>query len=974
MEQTLLEGLGSILGQENVSSGPLAAKKLLAAGQQAPNMVVASPSCDEQVQQIVNLAHENATPIITANDRYLLPEDLEKKGILLEFSRMNRIEQVDARNLMAHVQRGVTWEQLNAELRGQGVKAAAPLAANSDSVAECHTARMVSKAASKFWDYPLSNLRLIMPNGRIHRTGTHGFSKDPSDGRSDGGPHLSNWFFGSDDIFGIMTRATILLWPVCEVRTCLVYGFDDSEELLRALKEVPRTELGREYLGMNDVSLKNLLRGAAEDYPPWVLVVGFEGRAKHVAHNVDRVEKHLQAYRCRPEKDLVDVMTPQLDQPWMEAGESHTGFYALFTKLGALDAQTARTASAAGLPEDQTGKIYTAYDHGRCVHAVYDWFSDGQEPVVPVDALNLKLADLGAFFNRPHGELGRKIYTSIPNHLKLLKRIKGFLDPDNIMNPGRILKDGDPEWQPLGVGSGETGLTESNLKAVKEKLRDAVGSNWVSDNPVDLSSYGRDFTIFSGERPNIAVLPETTEEVQRVIRIAYEHGVPVVPLSTGFNHGGLAITRKGGILIDLKRANSLLSIDEESMTVSVNPGIRMRSIWWESVERRARDGFHLKPILPLTFGSVSLLSNYVSRGGAGTLFKYGANCELTSAMTWVLPNGEVYRAGASAIPNVGNLPLHFTPGPDLFGMFFNADGMFGVCTELTAKLYPENDKIDGLEDYVVSANYDSDSHHAFCQTLEAIHDLAQENVTDFIYKAHPGLFALAMVSAFEGLTVPGVIGMSPQHPLATLVSGYDAEELEIKKEIVTEIVQKYGLLVIDRSMFGDEMAEMQTTGPTKMSLGVRENFAGTYKGAFQWTACNMKMDKIPEFAVKYDALVQKYWKTSDPTVSVEHAMTGTDIQGPLPYGRMGGVEVDFWWDQGNPEDVKRATTMMHKTQKLMLELGGSLFRNMFGAGEYHIPLYAEHGEYLTILKDTKKAFDPANLMHPDVLPVTDDYV
>jgi FAD/FMN-containing dehydrogenase len=136
----------------------------------------------------------------------------------------------------------------------------------------------------------------------------------------------------------------------------------------------------------------------------------------------------------------------------------------------------------------------------------------------------------------------------------------------------------------------------------------------------------------------------------------------------------------------------------------------------------------------------------------------------------------------------------------------------------------------------------------------------------------------------------------------------------------------------------------------------------------------MKMDKIPEFAVKYDALVRKYWKTSNPTVSVEHAMTGTDIQGPLPYGRMGGVEVDFWWDQGNPEEVKRATTMMHKTQKLMLELGGSLFRNMFGSGEYHIPLWAENGEYLAILKNAKQAFDPTNLMHPDVLPITEDYV
>ena len=343
-------------------------------------------------------------------------------------------------------------------------------------------------------------------------------------------------------------------------------------------------------------------------------------------------------------------------------------------------------------------------------------------------------------------------------------------------------------------------------------------------------------------------------------------------------------------------------------------------------------------------------------------------------MTWVLPNGEVFRVGPKAVPKVGNLPLHFTLGPDLCGMFFNADGMFGVCTELTAKLYPERDDAEEFEDLVTAANYDQDFHHAFSQTVKAVHDLGQENVTDFMYKAHPGLFALAMVDMMEGLTIPGVIGMSPQHPLSTVVSGYDAEELEIKKEIVAEIVQKYDLMVIDPAMFGEEIKNAQSTTSTKMSLGIKENFAATYKGAFQWTACNMKMDKIPDFALKYDALVQKYWKTSDPKVSVEHAMTGTDIQGPLPYARAGGIEVDFWWDQGNPEEVKRATTMMHKTQKLMLEFGGALFRNMFGAGEYHLPLWGKVSEYLNILKDTRRAFDPANLMHPDVLPATDDYV
>jgi FAD/FMN-containing dehydrogenase len=973
MEEKVLNELKAIVGEENVLKGTAGTQRFLRPGWETPSLVTVRPQKDEELQKIVDLARDNQTGIITANDRYLLEEDLDKEGIFLDFERMNEIEVIDGYTLMAHVQRGVTWDQLNEALKTHGMKAAAPVAANSISVAESHTARVVGKAASKYWDFPASNLRLVLANGRIHRTGTHGFS-DESDGRNEGGPNLSNWFFGADDVLGIMTRASIMLWPVRESRTCLVYAFEDVDEMLNVMKNVPRTELGVEYVGMNRVSLANLLGGAPKDYPAWSLTIGFDGRAKRVEHNKDRVGKLMQKFACRQEDRLVAPMTEQLDLPWMEASDYHTGFYTLFSNSRGLEAEVDKAAAAAGLSPEKVGKIYSSFDHGRAVYAVYDWFSDDPAHASAIDALNLSLADLGAFFDRSHGDLGRKIYTSIPNHLPVLKHIKKMLDPENVMNPGRIIKDEDAEWQPLQTGDGEIGLTVSNIKEVKSKLAEKVGEQWVSNNPVDLSAYGRDFTIFSGERPNIAVLPRTTEEVQSVIKIAYEHGIPLVPLSTGFNHGGLTISRKGGILVDLKRMNELMSFDDEAMTVAIGPGIRMRSLWWESVNHRAYEDFHLKPILPLTLGSVSLLSNYVSRGGAGSLFKYGLNPELTAGMTWVLPNGEVLKVGPSAVPNVGNLPLHFTPGPDLCGMFFNADGMLGVCTELTAKLYPEKDNAAEFEDYVTAANYDPDFHHAFTQTVKAIHEIGQENITDFIYKAHPGLFALAMVDMFEGVTVKSAIGMAPQHPVSSVVSGYDAEELEFKKEFVSEIYQKHGLMVIDPAMFGPEMAEAQSTDTTKMSLGIKDNTVGAHKGAFQWTACNLRMDKIPEFARRYDKLVQKYWKTSDPTVSVEHAMTGTDIQGPLPFARAGGIEVDFWWDQGNPEEVKRATTMMHKTQQLMLEFGGALFRNMFGSGEYHLPLWGKVSEYLNILKDTRKAFDPANLMHPDVLPSTDDYI
>jgi FAD/FMN-containing dehydrogenase len=970
MGKPLLEELEAVVGAENVVEGPEASSGLLRAGSGVPEWIRVSPETTEQVQAIVRRARRRGAGILTCTNRYALEEDLLRKGVLVDFSRMNRVERIDTRNLVAHIERGVTWERLKDALKPLGVKTYAPVAANSCSVVETIVARAVGKGITKFPDYPLMNMKVVLADGDVLKTGTHGFNEEAADGRNEGGPNLSQWHVGADDIFGLVARASIMLWPVCETRSCLVYGFDGVEEVLKVLKEVPRTELGVEYVAVNRASLQRLLGEEGNGFPDWSLVVGFEGREKLVSHNKERVGTLLEKYRGSREEALVPAMTKQLDACWMEASDNHTAFFARFSRMRDLDERVLEAAEAAGVGPADVGKILVSVDRGRAIYASYDWFC-GEDCSEALEKMTLSLVDQGAFFDRPHGSLGRKIYKSIPSHLAVLKHIKGFLDPENVLNPGRILREEDRAWQPPKVPEGEIGLTVDNLKEVVAKLKACVGEDWVSDNPVDLISHGRDFTVFSGERPNIVVLPESKEQIQQIMRIAYGHGIPVVPQTTGFNHGGLTISRKGGILVDLRRMDRVCAIDEEAMTVTVSPAVRMRSIWWEAVKHKATEGVHLKPILPLTLGSVSLLSNYVARGAPGTAAKHGNATEVTVRMSWVLPNGEVFELGPAAISGVGNLPIQYCPGPEINGMFFNADGQFGICTELTAKLYPEYDNVIEMEELLTGAGLEPDGHKAFCKIIDATYEVARENITEFMYKGHPGGFALGFASKVEGISVKEALAMAPRHPLALMVSGFDAEEIAIKKEILKEILERHGMFIMDPSMFGKEMAEMISTDPLKMSLGIRDNFAGSYKGAFQWTAAQVKMDLLPEISLEYEKLVNKYWKTSDPTVRVEHAMTDTAVQGPLPYGRCGPCEFDYWWDQGNPEEVKRATTMIHKTNRLLLKFGGSLWRNMFGAGEYHLPMW---GKYFEILKQTKAAFDPANLMHPDVLPLTEDYV
>lgn len=966
--ESWIDGLKRILGADRVWERQEDLAKYFRGEADTTGLVAAFPSCVEHVQNVVRWAGENGKAVYTLQDRFLGEWASGGRGVVLDFRDMARIVRVDKRNLLAHVERGVTFETLRAALDEQGLKLAAPIGAATDSVLSSFFCRVPVKKATLYPEVHLYNLQVVLADGRIHRTGSHALNEQ-EDCREDGGPSLSRWYVGSDDIFGIVTRGVVWLYPKTECRDALLFGAGRLEDVLTVLRNVPRCELGFEWLAMNRRYAQYLLGGKGGDLPPWLVLVGFDHRRKLVEYQKRKVlellsrEKGLRLVEAESYRRQFEAL---LDEVWYEGSAFGTGFYCGCDKMAGLDAVVRRHAAQAGLAAEEIGHCLLSVNRGRCLYSRYEMF--GAEGSGRVADLERDLCGKGAFFDRPREEVWSVVSAKGDNLRRHLRAIKGVVDPKGVLNPGRYVRMEEEGYQaPVAsyAGPGDTGVEEENLAAVEEKLRGVVGPEWVSSNRADLAAYGRDFTIFSGERPNLVVLPASTEEVQGVIRIAYEHRIPVVPLTTGFNHGGLTVPRKGGILVDLKRMNRIARIDEETMTATFEPGVRMRSLWYETHKVSTFQGLRLKPILPLTLGSVSLLSNYVSRGGPGSAVKYGFSCDLTANMTWVLPNGEVLRTGPSSVPGVGDLGLNWGPGPDITGMFFNADGAFGICTQITAKLYPDLP----AEQILQTAVFDEDPEG--CRKACGImYDVCQENLVEFIYKSHPGVMCVTLAGLMGGKPQDYLM-MSPKHPLFMIVTGMDEEEVQIRAELVREIFACHEVLELDISMLPPEFADFMSTEPMKASLGVKGNTVGSYRGAFQWQAGYIQVNKVPEINQEYKKLIRKYWKTSDPSVSLEGALTGTDIQGPLPYARMGTVEFDYWWDQGNPESVKRAAVMIRKTTEMMFRYGVIPIRNMFGFGELLIPRL---DVYRDLLKDVRAAFDPANLMHPDVLPVTEDYV
>ena len=122
----------------------------------------------------------------------------------------------------------------------------------------------------------------------------------------------------------------------------------------------------------------------------------------------------------------------------------------------------------------------------------------------------------------------------------------------------------------------------NDKEKLKQELIEAIGEEWVEDDPAVLTCYFRDISTIKSPRPNLVVLPGSTEDVQKMMHIARKYKVPLVPLATGFNIAGLTLPRKKGIIADLKRMDKILEVDTEAMTMTMQPYVRNAAAYAEA--------------------------------------------------------------------------------------------------------------------------------------------------------------------------------------------------------------------------------------------------------------------------------------------------------------------------------------------------------------------------------------------------------
>lgn len=177
------------------------------------------------------------------------------------------------------------------------------------------------------------------------------------------------------------------------------------------------------------------------------------------------------------------------------------------------------------------------------------------------------------------------------------------------------------------------------------------------------------------QQPIAVVRPCSTEEVVRLVRLARQHRIPLVPYGGGSGLMGGALSIKPGVVVDMTHMDQILHTDTRALTVRVQSGIRLRPLG----EHLAKHGLLLGHD-PWSI-SIATVGGAIGTHGLGYLGgRYGAIGSQVLGLEVVLGTGEVIRTPS--------LRKHST-GPDLTRLFIGSEGTLGIVTEVTLQVFPQ---------------------------------------------------------------------------------------------------------------------------------------------------------------------------------------------------------------------------------------------------------------------------------------------
>lgn len=454
------------------------------------------------------------------------------------------------------------------------------------------------------------------------------------------------------------------------------------------------------------------------------------------------------------------------------------------------------------------------------------------------------------------------------------------------------------------------------MNNILQALADAVGKEYVSDQPEEMYFYARDPGLMPPHQPDYVVVPKTVEEIQAIVRLAHREKIPIVPMGAGMALTGLIIPLKGGIVLDMKRMNRILEVNEKARYALVEGGTSQGFLKSYLEEHHPR----LRHSIPDSPGTATIAANVMIHGQGRLTQQYGFNSDMVSGLEVVLASGEICRIGSSAVS-----PDWFSKGaplPDLSGLFLGWFGATGILTKVAVKLYPRK-KMRDVEIFLTDK---------------------EELVPAMVYE----LTHTEMVEDINVFAQPKPLIFKGNHHIALFFTGDTDEELEFKRKLIWHALDPF-----IKSKDGGFMGLPPVMKPTLLEMPQRSvsRFADVKRGGgFEYSGPIILVERYPECTRKIVELAAKYdlaYSGMARIIGRGHCMM---------YG------FAFTFNRADPDMMARTRKALHEVSEFALAIGGVFWKPT--VEEQKMALEKMDPNTRALMKMIKQNLDPLGIMNP----------
>lgn len=449
---------------------------------------------------------------------------------------------------------------------------------------------------------------------------------------------------------------------------------------------------------------------------------------------------------------------------------------------------------------------------------------------------------------------------------------------------------------------------------VKEKLISIVTKENFDDSKIERLVYSYDATPNFQSMPDAVVSPRTAEEVSQILKICNQYGVPIVPRGSGTNLCAGTCPTEGGVVLLFKHMNQILEIDEENLTITVQPGV----ITLDMIHTIEEKGLFYPPD-PSSMKISTIGGNINENSGGLRGLKYGVTRDYVIGLEAVLPNGDIIRTGGKLAKDVA--------GYDLTRLFVGSEGTLVVITEATLKLIPMPETRKTML--------------ALYQDLSAAARSVSKIIANKIIPTTLEFLDQATLKVVEDYAQIGL----PTDVQAVLLIEQDGPPEVVERDIdkIAEVCKQENAVSIQIAATEEEAMALRTARRAALSAVARLKPTTILEDATVPRSEIANMVKaINEITEKYQLTICTFGHAGDGNL---HPTCATDAR--------------------DHEEMERVEKAFAEIFEKAIELGGTI-TGEHGVGAMKAP-YLEwklKKEGIAAMMGIKQAFDPNNIMNP----------